>query len=122
MNIRHAMVIATIFLALPAVAADEEGWIGLEASAVSSGEPSNPVLELLLIELIEPGSPAEGSRIEPGDSIVGIQGQKISGMDGRSLQLLLRKSPGETLELTLVTQTGEQYNVVLVAGRRPIEQ
>lgn len=67
------------------------------------------------IEGVVPGSPAAVVGLEPGDVLVELAGQEVSGLQGYT-DILKSLSPGQTVSLT-VERAGEtlQHNVELVA-------
>jgi serine protease Do len=68
---------------------------------------------------VEPRSPADRAGLKPGDTIIGIGGQRVSGID--DLQRLLSSEwIGQRLDLTVVRGNAKlSLEIVPVESSRP---
>jgi putative serine protease PepD len=66
-------------------------------------------------EPIVPGGPADKAGLQPGDVIVAIDGERISGSDELIVGIRSRQ-PGETIRLT-VQRGGQELQISVVLGR-----
>jgi S1-C subfamily serine protease len=86
--------------------ADEAGaWLG---AAVADDEEG-----ALLAEIV-PGSPAEEAGLEPGDVVVGIDGEEVSGAEGL-VNTIAGHEPGDRVTLELADGTSVEVEL----GERP---
>ena len=72
----------------------------------------------LLVRAVEPGSPAEGAGIEPGDLIAAAGARELEAIDALHAALDELPAAGGTLELTLVRGTEERRAEVEFAAAR----
>ena len=89
----------------PAPAEEPGAWLG---AAVADGDEG-----ALLAEIV-PGSPAEGSGLEPGDVVVGIDGEPVAGAEDL-VNAIAAHEPGDRVTLELAD--GSSVEVEL--GERP---
>ncbi|GEM_PF-2424476 len=71
----------------------------------------------LVIEIFE-GSPAEESDLEVDDLIVGVDGERVLGIEDILSYIVLEREPGDTITID-VLRDGETEFVDLVLGERP---
>jgi putative serine protease PepD len=64
------------------------------------------------------GGPADEAGVEPGDMIVGIDDRTIQNFDEMIAYLFTHKSPGDTVQLTII-RDGDEVTLDLVLGARP---
>jgi PDZ domain-containing protein len=76
------------------------------------GHPVTERGEGALVLAVEPGFPAQGL-LEPGDVVVGIDGQKITIGD-QAVSLLATRAPGDRITLDVLSLTTEQTRDVTV--------
>ena len=57
------------------------------------------------------GTPAAKAGLQPGDLIVGIDGESCQGMDLSKIVRLLRGSPGTSVKITIVRGTKQPFDV-----------
>jgi len=70
-----------------------------------------------LIGAVAPGGPAERAGLQPGDTIVAVNGRRVT--DPAAVPATVRQSrPGDTLQFTVVRE-GRQGNVQVVVGTSP---
>ncbi len=71
----------------------------------------------LLVEKVVPGSPASKAKIQPGDTIVAIDGNKVNNIYELKLELFF-KEKGQTAEITVLRKDkgGKQKKIVLITG------
>ncbi|HIE25309.1 MAG TPA: PDZ domain-containing protein, partial [Anaerolineales bacterium] len=78
---------------------------------------------------VTPGSPADKAGIQGannnregiptgGDLIIGIDGLKVDQFDTLLKYLINNKSPGDSIDLTIL-RDGEEINLTLILGKRP---
>ncbi len=71
-----------------------------------------------LISEVVSGGPADDAGVEPGDMIVGIDGRPIQNFDEMIAYLFTHKSPGDSVQLTII-RDGDEITIDLVLGARP---
>lgn len=71
-----------------------------------------------LISDVVDGGPAEDAGVRPGDMIVGIDDRTIQNFDEMIAYLFTHKSPGDTVQLTII-RDGDEITIDLVLGARP---
>jgi S1-C subfamily serine protease len=71
-----------------------------------------------LISEVVSGGPADDAGVQSGDMIVGIDGNAIQNFDEMIAYLFTHKSPGETVQLTII-RDGDEITIDLVLGARP---
>jgi 2-alkenal reductase len=77
----------------------------------------------VLVEVVEPGTPADDAGLQEGDLIVEVDGKQISASEGLP-NILLDYQVGDTVELTVLRQDGndfEEVTVELTFGNLPDE-
>ena len=125
-NVRHltASIFVSLSLALavvPAIGEEERGFLGFSFEIDGEGFFLNPTLKSATIASVATASPAASAGIAPKDRIVEVEGHAVVGAKGKDLQPLLKKAPGQSLQLKLKRPTGEEYAVTLVAVARPVK-
>jgi S1-C subfamily serine protease len=71
-----------------------------------------------LISEVVSGGPADDAGVQPGDMIVGIDGNPIQNFDEMIAYLFTHKSPGESVQLAII-RDGDEITLDLVLGARP---
>jgi S1-C subfamily serine protease len=101
--------------------AAEAGYLGVSTQTVDQltiVQFGLPVDSGALVRDVAPGGPAERAGIEPGDVIVGIAGEGVSGTaDVRDL--LVGREPGESVDVDVVHLDGDQETITVSLGVRP---
>lgn len=69
------------------------------------------------ITSVEPDAPADEAGLQQGDIIVAIDGQQLSNYN-QLRTIIGNKRPGDTVELTVVNQDGEERTVTVELGQR----
>jgi len=113
----------------------EHAYLGISMQTIDEGLAETfrlPAEKGVLVQTVEPGSPADDAGIEGGDTRVVVNGQTyvlggdvIVKTDGRALEsadeladLIASKEPGDTLSLELVRDDATE-TVEVELGRRP---
>jgi S1-C subfamily serine protease len=78
-----------------------------------------PVDSGALVVDVAPGGPAEDAGVEPGDVIVGIDGNEVSDAEGIQAAILA-KEPGEEIEVEVVRADGSRDTVTATLTVRPL--
>jgi S1-C subfamily serine protease len=102
---------------LAPVVADDKVSLGLTVG-VALDLSFNPTVQSAKVTRVDPGSPAALGGLQPGDIILELDGIKVAGTKSDVLKAAMRKSPGETLRLTIKRGNAEPREVSLVAGTR----
>jgi membrane-associated protease RseP (regulator of RpoE activity) len=133
---RYARFVSFAFLAAMAFAApplrgqeppartrEARGWLGFSYGADGTrivvwtpGPRATPPAEQVVIGEVLKGSPADRAGMEPGDTLVRINGEPATL--GRMSDAARRLHPGDTIRLQ-VRRAGKDQTLTLVAGRRP---
>jgi serine protease DegQ len=71
----------------------------------------------VLVQDVEPGTPAQQAGIEPGDVLVELGGERLDSVEDL-LTLLRRRSPGDEVVIRIV-RGGERTDVTVVLAERP---
>jgi C-terminal processing protease CtpA/Prc len=85
---------------------DADGWF-------------NPRLKSVLIQSVVPGLPAATAGLAVGDIVVEVDGRAVAGAAASEMADLMKKTPGQKLNLKLRRPRGDTYTVELTAVRRP---
>ncbi|RMH13542.1 MAG: PDZ domain-containing protein, partial [Gemmatimonadetes bacterium] len=105
--------------AAPAAAQRPEagaGWLGVRADLhVTSHEDGRVTTRVVITEALS-GGPARRAGVQPGDTVVRLDGRPLT-LDGW-MNAVRTLRPGERLRLTLA-RDGHHREVVVEAGRRP---
>ena len=114
--------LAALALAAPAAAQERtraatagRGWIGIafEARRAGGARGESPAI---VITRVEPGSPAARAGLDPGDTLVSIDGRRVTAATLYALPA--RLAPGDTV--TLEVRRGDARTVRVVAAPRPV--
>ncbi|MFP3852971.1 MAG: S41 family peptidase [Anaerolineales bacterium] len=97
----------------------QQANIPLEGQYEGIGAWVDPDGEYLTIIAPMPGSPAEEAGLEPGDEIIAVDGEDVTGMDGNQVIRLVMGPAGSTVELT-VRREGRSEPFVVEVERREI--
>jgi len=76
---------------------------------------ADPLLRRFIVAVVRPGSPAAAAGLKPGDEVVTVDGQDVTGPSGYLLHNLTRVAPGTVVNFGLAGGT----SVVITAGPRP---
>jgi C-terminal processing protease CtpA/Prc len=98
-----------------AVAQEPKGTFGLLATVDVDGI-FNPTLKSVVVRSVQAGMPAALAGIVPGDSVLEVDGVKVSGAKATAMAERMKKKPGESVVLKLLRSNGETYVVTLVAA------
>lgn len=97
----------------------EKAWYGFHIKPALEGFALNPVVKSVVIDKVKANSPASAQNIRVGDEIIEAEGIKVPGTRALQFVPILRKQPGDTLNLRLKTQQGRTYSVLVQAIQRP---
>ncbi len=86
----------------------EFGYLGIEGGD-GVGEESGA-----LVAAVQPGSPADDAGLEPGDVVVGVDGEEITNF-GELGVIIRQHAPGDELEL-VVNRDGERQDITVTLG------
>ena len=89
----------------------ERGYLGMAL------RPSGPSVFGVVVEAVEPQSPAAAAGIRPGDLVVSFDGQPVADPAGLVLQLT-RAPIGESVPIEIV-RDGTPRSLTVQVGRRP---
>ena len=96
------------------------GWLGLLPDELSRAESAalglDPNVGILLSSIV-PDGPAADAGLEPGDVILGIDGEPIRSRQ-QALLLVARMNPGEQVEID-GWRDGQRFRTTLVVAERP---
>lgn len=95
------------------VAAEEEGSIGFSAAVSVSGFFSPELKEVTVDEVFE-DSAADAAGLKSGDKILSIEDCAIPGCDAKKAKKMMKRAPGETLNLLIEDEHGEQRKVAIL--------
>ena len=99
--------------------AAEKGWFGFALSIDAEGISLNPKLRSIKIEKIFSASPAAKAGLEPGDTILEMEGIEVEGAKADTLKPAIQKSVGETLRLKIKHGADASRDVSLIAAPKP---
>ncbi|MBD3668969.1 MAG: PDZ domain-containing protein [Kangiella sp.] len=97
------------------VLAEEKGSIGFSAKVGVDGF-FNPEITSFEIEEVHVDSPAEKAGLNAGDQVIAIGDCVIPGCDTDDAQDYMDKKAGEELKLKVITQDGQEKEVVIIVG------
>ena len=86
----------------------EFGYLGIEGGD-GVGEESGA-----LVAAVQPGSPADDAGLQPGDVVVGVDGEEITNF-GELGVIIRQHAPGDELEL-VVNRDGERQDITVTLG------
>jgi carboxyl-terminal processing protease len=89
--------------------------IGTKGSVVGIGVAIELVADVVVIDRVLPGGPAADAGLEPGDRILGIDGQRIAGRSLLEVVDGIRGDEGTTVELFVQRDT-EEWDATLTRG------
>lgn len=105
-----APTVVSIVKQLVANGTVSHAFLGISSSGGEQG---------VVVESVGSGSAAETAGLQPGDVIVGFDGQEIDATDDL-VSALRGKSPGDTVPLT-IDRNGERIELTVTLGERPGE-
>jgi serine protease DegQ len=95
-------------------------FLGVAGRAVTPAIAENFALGVdqgVLVQDVEPGTPAQEAGLQPGDVLVEFDGEQLSRVEDL-LTLLRRHAPGDEVEIVLVRE-GARSEVTVVLAERP---
>ncbi|HZF80143.1 MAG TPA: PDZ domain-containing protein, partial [Rubrivivax sp.] len=93
-NRRTALIAVFALLGGAAVAQEPKGTFGLLATVDVDGI-LNPTLKSVVVQSVQAGLPAALAGIVPGDSVLEVDGVKVSGAKATAMAERMKKKPGE---------------------------
>lgn len=98
-----------------------EGWLGVGLISFTEclegpGAPEDECRHTLVVGGLVHGGPAERAGLQPGDTLVAVDGSRLS--EGTADRAFRRLSPGDTVSV-LVGRPGGRVRVRAVPGTRP---
>nr|WP_305956834.1 Do family serine endopeptidase [Aurantiacibacter sp. 219JJ12-13]MDP5260132.1 Do family serine endopeptidase [Aurantiacibacter sp. 219JJ12-13] len=114
---------APIVRALIAGEEIERGYLGVQIQPVDEDIAEALGIEEGVGELVQgvqPGEAAEGAGLQPGDVVIGVNGETVTP-DNTLSRIVANIAPGTTVPLTFI-RDGERRRVNLTVGRRPSEE
>ena len=90
----------------------KELQIGMEGKLVGIGVMIETVADVVVVRGLVPDGPATVAGLEPGDRILGVDGQRLRGKSLRDVVDLIRGDADSTVELFVQRDT-EEWNVTL---------
>lgn len=98
------------------------GWVGISAGELSTQDAQALGLgdtRAMMVGSVEPNGPALSAGMEPGDILVGINGEDL--IDGRQVQEVISGTrPGELLSFAVLRE-GQRLNIQVRAALLPSE-
>ena len=70
---------------------------------------------------VQPDTPAEAAGISPGDIVISVDGRELRDFN-QVRTIIGNKRPGESVEMTLVDESGERRTMTVELGERPDEE
>lgn len=86
----------------------EFGYLGIEGGDAAGGEAG------ALIGAVVPGSPAEDAGLQPGDLVIGLNGDAVTSFGDLGV-IIRRHVPGDELELT-ISRDGDEQQLTATLG------
>ena len=102
--------------------AGERGYLGLAVAIDGDGFFLNPTLKTVKVEKVVPNSPAAKAGLVPGDLIVEIEGRAVAGAKAKDLQPYLQRDVGESTRMVVKKTNGDTLPLSLVAVPMPVSQ
>jgi len=90
----------------------KELQIGMEGKLVGIGVMIETVADVVVVRGLVPDGPAQAAGLEPGDRILGVDGQRLRGKSLRAVVDLIRGEADSSVELFVQRDT-EEWNVSL---------
>ncbi|MBI4543761.1 MAG: PDZ domain-containing protein [Gemmatimonadetes bacterium] len=121
---RHALPAGLLLAAAAGLAAQQpepatppaSGWLGFSYEVEHAPAGGGPVREVVRIQQVLPGSPAQQAGLQSGDTLLKLNGAPVSSWRLGALRHSLRA--GETVRLT-VRRMGREQELRVLAGPRP---
>ena len=88
------------------------GFLGVSVSDSGGGNGGG-----VTVQRVNPGSPAEGAGLAPGDQITAVDGQPVSTAT-QLTQLISGKHPGDPVRITWVDQNGNEHSATVHLATR----
>ena len=98
------------------IVGEERGWVGISVE-IQTGVNGLQTFTIVTVTEVDPGGPASGAGIRPGDRLVSVGGQSWERFFGGGTSAL---RPGDPLRM-VVERGGVSRELELTAGRRPAE-
>jgi C-terminal processing protease CtpA/Prc len=102
-----------------ATATDEKGWLGLTFTVDTGGTADSPIVELIKIESVTPGSPAAKAGLAVDDIVTAVQGIAIPGAKMQELQAATKISVGQIVKLNIKHGEGQPHDISLISVAKP---
>jgi carboxyl-terminal processing protease len=93
-----------------------ELMIGTEGRMVGVGIMIEEVADVVVVRGVIPGGPAERAGLQPGDRILGVDGERITGETLSAVVKQIRGEEGTTVELFVQRDT-EEWNETITRGQ-----
>ena len=117
---RHRILVLLLSMLLAATAnAGERGWFGVDARYATQGFWLARKLESVEILAVAHGSPAQHAGLRAGDRILRIDDCPIPGCSILQAGQGLYRNVGDVVRVRARRPDGTEYEIQLVAGRRP---
>lgn len=109
------MALIGALTACAAFSGEPRGSFGFVAKVEADGI-FNPTLKSVFVQSVQTGMPAAIAGIAAGDSIIEVEGVRVSGAKASAMADRMKKKPGEHLVLKLLRANGDSYVVTLTAA------
>jgi len=112
---------AAVLLALASTVASAagSGYLGIGLAVSGEGFFLNPTIKAVKVQKVNAGSPAARAGITEGDEIVEVEGKKVVGAKARDLQPYMEREVGETVRLTVKKSSGETKQLSVKTEAKP---
>ena len=101
----------------------ERGYLGINIQPVSDDVASSLGLQRNrgeIVQMVQPGQPAERAGIEPGDIVLAVNGRDVTP-DQTLSYLVANIAPGTSIPLDVI-RDGERRRLNVTVGKRPSEE
>ena len=96
------------------------GWLGITGQDLTAALAESLGIEMrpgILVSGVLEGGPADQAGIQPGDLIIRLDRQEVSGSHDM-LKKVAAKAPGSPLSVSLI-RDGRQFDQVAIVAERP---
>ncbi len=115
MKITNLLLALALSLFATFSGASERGYFGF-ATTIDAEGFFNPTVNSIKVASVVPNSPAAKAGIAAGDYIVEVEGQPVAGAKGDTIKPYMQRELGQSTRFVIKKVTGENVQVVLVAG------